>query len=166
MVGEREPAEISRIRSELVTAAEASEETGAWLESAMAASWSAAEALLSPSELADLVGERHKIIANNWQRATNSQLVARYLRRAVVVLEHVDFSPAALRADVAGERIAPRYLHAAAELINHAADLWAASSVLVRENEARWRVFHARVPNDHPTDPGLHRIVDGSTQEH
>jgi hypothetical protein len=33
----------------------------------------------------------------------------------------------------------------AAELIDHAADLGAASSVLTHENERRWRIFHERV---------------------
>ena len=40
----------------------------------------------------------------------------------------VDFSPAALRKDLAGTRAAAGYLYAAAQLINHAADLSAASS--------------------------------------
>ena len=57
----------------------------------------------------------------------------------------VDFSPAALRKDLAGPRAAAGYLYAAAELINHAADLSAASSVLTHEDERRWRRFHKRV---------------------
>ena len=47
---------------------------------------------------------------------------------------------------------APAYLYAAAELINHAADLSAASSVLTHENERRWRIFHERV--EQITRPG------------
>ena len=60
-------------------------------------------------------------------------------------MQRVDFSPAALRADLAGARTAPAYLYAAAELINPAADVGAASSVLTRENERRWRIFQERV---------------------
>ncbi len=145
MEGEGEPAEISRIKTELQTAAESSDKTGAWLAAAMEASWSVAEALLRYPELADLLGERHRIIADNWQNATTAQLVARYLRRAVTVMEQIDFSPTALRADLAGPRTAPGYLYAAAELINHAADLSVASSILTHENERRWRVFRERV---------------------
>jgi hypothetical protein len=104
-----------------------------------------AEALLAYPQLADLLGERHRIIGNNWQNARTAQLIARYLRRAVTVMEHVDFTPAALRKDLAGTRSAARYLYAAAELISHAADLSAASSVLVHEDERRWRVFRERV---------------------
>ena len=145
MEGQSEPAEITRIKRELQAGAQSSEQTCSWLASAMEASWAMAEALLPYPELADLLGERHRIIANNWQNATTGQLVAQHLRRAVTVMEQVEFSPAALRADLTGPRTAPSYLYAAAELINHAADLSAASSILVHENERRWRVFHERV---------------------
>jgi hypothetical protein len=145
MEGEAEPVETTRIKSELETAAAGGEQMGAWLSSAMEGSWGVAEALLSYPELAELLGERHRIIGNDWQNASMAQLIARYLRRAVAILERVDFSPAALRADLSGARIAPRYLYSAAELINHAADLSAASAILVHENERRWRVFHQRV---------------------
>ena len=94
----------------------------------MEASWAVAEALLAYPQLADLLGERHQIIGNNWQNACTAQLAARYLRRAVTVMGRVDFSPAALRKDLAGPRAAAGYLYAAAQLINHAADLSAASS--------------------------------------
>ena len=106
MEGGGEPAEISRIKSELETIAASSEQTGSWLASAMEASWGMAEALLTYPQLADLLGERHRIIGNNWQNACTAQLIARYLRRAVTVMERIDFSPAALRKDLAGR--APR----------------------------------------------------------
>jgi hypothetical protein len=145
MEGEGEPAEIHRIKAELEALAASSEQTGAWLASAMQASWAVAEALLAYPQLADLLGERHQIIGNNWQNACTAQLIGRYLRRAVTVMERIDFSPAGLRKDLAGPRSAPAYLYAAAELINHAADLSAASSVLTHEDERRWRRFHQRV---------------------
>ena len=145
MEGEGEPAEITRIKSELETIAASSEQSGSWLAAAMEASWAMAEALLSYPQLADLLAERHKIIGNNWQNASTAQLIARYLRRAVAVMERIDFSPTGLRKDLASARSAPSYLYAAAEMINHAADLSAASSVLTHENERRWRIFHERV---------------------
>jgi hypothetical protein len=145
MEGGGEPAEITRIKSELQTIAASSEQSGSWLAAAMEASWAMAEALLAYSQLADLLAERHKIIGNNRQNASTAQLIARYLRRAVAVMERIDFTPAGLRQDLAGPRCAPAYLYSAAELINHAADLSAASSVLTRENERRWRIFHQRV---------------------
>jgi hypothetical protein len=152
MEGEGEPAEITRIKSELQTIATSSEQSGSWLAAAMEASWSMAEALLDYPQLADLLGERHRIIGNNWQNAATAQLVARHLRRAVAVMERIGFSPAALRKDLAGACSAPGYLYAAAELINHAADLSAASSVLTHENERRWRIFHQRI--EQITRPG------------
>jgi hypothetical protein len=145
MEGGGEPAEITRIKSELQAIAASSEQSGVWLAAAMEASWAMAEVLLSYPQLADLLAERHKIIGNNWQNASTAQLIARYLRRAVSIMEQVDFSPAGLRRDLASARTAPAYLYSAAELINHAADLSPASSVLTQENERRWRVFHKRI---------------------
>jgi hypothetical protein len=49
--------------------------------------------------------------------------VARILNRAAELLDHVEFSPAALRADLAAEHVSARLLHSAAEMIDHAADL-------------------------------------------
>jgi hypothetical protein len=145
MEGEGEPAEIGRIKSELEAIAAGSEQAGSWLAAAMEASWAMAEALLAYPQLADLLGERHRIIGNNWQNARTAQLIAQYLRRAVNVLERIDFTPAGLRKDLAGARTAAAYLYAAAELIGRAADLSAASSVLTHEDERRWRVFRERV---------------------
>jgi hypothetical protein len=152
MEGGGEPAEIGRMKSELEARAATSEQTGSWLAAAMDDSWTMAEALLSYPQLADLLAERHKIIGGNWQNAATAQLIARYLRRAVAVMERVDFSPTGLRKDLAGARSAPAYLYSAAELINHAADLSAASSVLTHENERRWRIFHERI--EQITPPG------------
>lgn len=145
MEGGGEPAEITRMKSELEAMAASSEQTGSWLATAMDASWTMAEALLSYPQFADLLAERHKIIGNNWQNASTAQLIARYLRRAVSIMERVDFSPAGLRDDLADARSAPNYLYSAAELINHAADLSAESSVLIHEDERRWRIFHERI---------------------
>jgi hypothetical protein len=145
MEGEGEPAEIGTMKAELETTAAAAERAGEWLANAMEASWGVAEALLQYPELADLLGERHRIIANNWQAAGIEQLVSRLLRRSVTILERVDFSPAALRTDLAGKREAVGYLFSAAELIDRAADLETEFSVLVHEDERRWRVFHERV---------------------
>jgi hypothetical protein len=144
--GEGEPGEITRIKRELATQAADHEQTGAWLGEAMASTWNgAAKALLRIEPLADLLAERHRIIAANWQNAHLSGIVAALLTRANEILDQVDFTPAALRADLADRRLAPRYLYSAAELIDHAADLLAHSAVLVHESERRWRVFSERV---------------------
>ncbi len=159
MEGQGEPAEITRIKDDLMASATRSEQSGSWLAAAMEASWDVAEALLAYPQLADLLAERHKIIGNNWRNAATAQLIARCLQRAVAIMERVDFSPAAVRSDLAGARSSPRYLFSAAELINHAADLSAASSVLIHEDERRWRIFHQRlerITSPGPGTPPLH----------
>ncbi len=153
MEGEDEPAEITRLKRDLRATAEDSLAAGEWLASAMQASWGVAVTLLDIDELADLLGERHRIIANDWQAAHMSTLTGRLLLRAAEVLEHVDFTPAALRADLASSRVAPRRLYSAAELIAHAADLLSDSAGLVHDNERRWRTFRARVEQLVDHDP-------------
>ena len=145
MEGEGEPAEVTRLKRDLRNVAEDLAGTGEWLATAMQASWDVAAVLVTIPELADLLGERHRIIANDWQAAGMSALAGRTLARATDILDHVDFSPAALRADLAGSRVTPRWLYSAAELIDHAADLLSDSAGLVLDNERRWRVFRARV---------------------
>ena len=143
--GEGEPPEIARMKRELLSAAGEFGATGTWMSEAMQTSWGMAEGLLALPEIADLLGERHRIIANDWQAAGLNILIASLLRRAVAVLGRVDFAPAALRADLAGPRTAVPYLFSASELIDHAADLITQSAGLVHDNERRWRVFHDRV---------------------
>jgi hypothetical protein len=145
MEGDGEPAELRRMKAELAAAADAFEDTGHWLTAAMEQGWAMAEGLIGYPQLADVLGERHRIIANDRQNAGVLLLCADLVRRALKILEAVDFSPAALREDLAGDRRAAAYLYSASELLDRAADLIAESAVLVHENERRWRVFHARV---------------------
>ena len=111
----------------------------------MAASWDIGEMLLDIAPLADLLGDRHRIIANDWQAAGMSALAGRVLARAVDILDRVDFAPVALRADLGANATTPKQLHSAAELVAHAADLLSDSAGLVHDNERRWRTFRARV---------------------
>ncbi len=145
MEGEGEPAEITRLKRDLEEVATDSEETGAWLSHAMEQSWTTASVLASYPALADLLGERHRIIANDWQSAGMLALVARLLHRALDLLGRVDFSPKALREDLGGARHGPSYLYSASELLDRAADLLSESATLVHDNERRWRVFGQRV---------------------
>ena len=105
----------------------------------------AAESLIDHPQLADLLGERHRIIANDWQAAFIAQLNACLIKRSLAILEAIDFTPAALRTDLAGDRRAAGYLFSASERIDRAADLGASSAALVHENERRWRIFRQRV---------------------
>lgn len=122
----------------------------------MQKSWAVAEALTPYRELADLLAERHRIIANNWQSAELAGHSARLLRRALRLLEEVEFTPAALRADLAGPRDASRYLLSAAQLIDYAAELNGRGAALERDNERRRRVFHDRVATITDNAPSQH----------
>ena len=145
MEGEGEPNEIKQLRRDLQTRAGDMEATGEWLSAAMEKSWGVAGALAAYPKLADLLGERHRIIANDWQAASEQTLIARLLRRALEIIDRVDFSPAALRSDLRGGRTAPAYLYSASELLDRAADLAVQSASLVHDNERRWRTFSERV---------------------
>ena len=145
MEGEGEPVEVTRIKRDLRSVGDESVETGTWLAAAMEATWDAATMLLAYPQLADLLGDRHRIIANDWHAASMSALAGRSLHRSADLLDRIDFTPAALRADLVGERVVPRLVHSAVELIDFAADLLSDSAGLVHDNEARWRRFRLRV---------------------
>ncbi len=145
MEGEGEPAEITRIKRDVRAMGDDALETGSWLASAMEGTWGAAVALLGYPQLADLLGDRHRIIANDWQAASMSSMAGRLLHRAIDVVDVIEFTPAAVRADLEGSRANSRYLHSAVELIDRAADLMSDSAGLVHDNERRWRLFRERV---------------------
>jgi hypothetical protein len=145
MEGGGEPVEIAQLKRDLRSFGDDSVAAGAWLATAMESSWGVAVVLFEIEDLADLLGERHRIIANNWQGAALVGLAGKILERAAELLDAVDFTPAALRADLAGQRISAARLSSAAEMIDHAADLLSEFAGLVHDNERRWRVFRARV---------------------
>jgi hypothetical protein len=145
MEGGGEPVELSHMKRDLRTMGDDSIEIGTWLASAMEATWDAAIALIGYPQLADLLGDRHRIIANDWQAASMCALAGRLLHRAVDVIDPIDLSPSAVREDLADARSDARFLHSAVELIGHAADLLSDSAGLVHDNERRWRVFRERV---------------------
>jgi hypothetical protein len=141
MEGEGEPAEIARIKRDLRTAAASLEEGGAWLATAMEQAWAVAAQLTRYGQLADLLGDRHRIVANDWQSAELQRLIGRLLARAADLLDAIDFRPATLREDL---RTPAGYLFSAAELLDRAVDLTTQSAALVHDNERRWRVFRER----------------------
>lgn len=145
MAGDEPPGEIAHLIRDLRALGEDDLAAGAWLEEAMRTSWEVVATLLDIPGLADLVGERHRIIANNWQAAAVIVLAGRILGRAADVLERIDFRPDSVRADLGEARASVGLLASAAELIDRAADLHSEFATLVHDNERRWRVFHARV---------------------
>ena len=100
MEGEGRPAEITQLIRNLRTVAQDQRETGQWVATAMQASWDMAIALIKIDGLADMLGERHRIIANDWQAAHMNGLMSCLLDRAADILEAVEFTPAAVRADL------------------------------------------------------------------
>jgi hypothetical protein len=90
----------------------------------MRGSWEAARRLLLQiPALADVLGERHRITADVWQSANMQALSSLLIGRALEILERVEFSPQAVRADLSGQRVFPGYLYSASELVDRAADL-------------------------------------------
>jgi hypothetical protein len=131
--------------------------TGEWLAEATRGSWEAARPLLRMPALADVLGGRHRIAANVWQSANMQALGSMLVGRALEILERVEFSPRAVRADLSGQRFFPGYLYSASELVDRAADLMSVSAMLVHDNERRWRIFRGRVEeigNEVPDQPG------------
>jgi hypothetical protein len=155
--GEGRPAELTAMVAELRADADRFAGGGEWLVNAMQASWNVAAALLEIDGLADVMGERHRIIANDWLAAHMQSLVGTLLARAADMLDRIESTPGALRADLAGARVAPQRLYAAAEVMSRAADLCSESAQLVHDNERRWRVTRARIEQVvqvMPTDAG------------
>jgi hypothetical protein len=144
MEGGGRPVEITAMIAELRTDADGFARGGAWLAAAMQSSWEVAASLLEVDALADLMGERHRIITNDWLAAHMQSVIAVLLLRAAEMLDHVDLTPDALRADLAADRVSPSRVRSAAELIARAADLCCGSAELVHDNDRRWRVFRER----------------------
>ena len=153
MEGQEEPPEVARLKRDLATMSDDFQETGKWLTEAMETSWKIAGSLVEYPALADVLGERHRIIANDWQAAGLSSMVSRLLRRALDILETIDFTPAFIRSDMSGARIIPARLRSASELIDRAADLAAESATLVHDNDRRWRIFRERAAAVSPEPP-------------
>ena len=118
MEGEGRPAEITQLIRDLRTAAEDQRATGEWLATAMQRPGTWPPASSRSTGLADMLGERHRIIANDWQAANMTGLTSRILDRAADILDDIDFTPAALRADLDTTRTIDR-----AALLRRRADL-------------------------------------------
>ena len=110
----------------------------------MESSWESAAALIPLGGLTDMLAQRHRIISRDWEAASMIALSSRVLDRAVDVLEQVDFTPSALRADLAGGAVCIARLHSAAEPLAHAADLCSESAGLLHGDVRWWRTSSQR----------------------
>jgi hypothetical protein len=169
MEGEGTPAELTHLISDLRNTADEYAQTGDWLANAMRASWDIAAALVDITGLEDLLGERHRIIANDWLAADMSGLIARMLVRAADILDKTDFTPAVLRADLAGSRRAASLLHSTAEIINRAPAFdcrdhqpCRRSVQRVGGSGQRQRAPMARVPRTSSADHGDNHLAQSS----
>jgi hypothetical protein len=145
MEGEGEPIEIKRFIRDAKTLAEDFKQTGIWLSNAMQKSWDTAKPLIKIPIFASVLGERHRIIINDWQAAQQSKLIGSLIMKATEILEKIDLSLDSVREDLAGLRCYPDYLYSSAELLDRAADLASESAILVHDNERRWRVFRKKI---------------------
>src|SRR3954464_1551862 len=75
--GQGEPAGLAAIRREVRTVGEESFATGEWMAQAKQSSWTAAGAILDIAALDDLLGERHRIIANDWKAGAGGGVAGR-----------------------------------------------------------------------------------------
>jgi hypothetical protein len=142
------PAEASisfgALKRDLWLIGDVAEENGAWLEAAMESSWEAATSLIALDELADVIGERHRIIANDWQAALLDGLVAKLLRRAGELLDSVELDPAESRYPTETTASASR-LKSAAAIVGRAASLLDDAAELGADNEWRWALVQSHV---------------------
>jgi hypothetical protein len=145
MEGEGEPPELSRIKRDLNTFAQDFEQNGEWLSTAMDSSWNVSNKLIKNPQIADVLGERHRIIINDWEAAQLSILISKLIKRSLEILKVIDFKPKTIRNDLKGLKSIPNYLYSASELIDHAADMASKSAMLVHDNERRWRVFREKI---------------------
>ncbi len=140
-----EPNEIRQLKRGLLGLADDYAEGGEWLVKAMESSWESAKPLAQNPALADVLGERHRIIINDEHAAHTYIMAARQVRRSMDVLDRLDLSSGGVRKDLAGPRSYPAYLYSASELLDHAADDLGECARLLQDNEKRWRVWRGRV---------------------
>jgi hypothetical protein len=145
MEGEGEPTEISQLKRKLKNISDDFDKAGVWLLKAMENSWEAAIQLMKIPMLEAVLGERHRIIINDWQASHLSILVAKLLDRALLILNQIDFQPNAIREDISTRKRYPDLLYSASELLDRGADLSSEFAMLIHDNERRWRVFRQRV---------------------
>ncbi len=141
---EGEPNEIRQLKRGLRNLADDYAEGGEWLVHAMESSWESAKLLLENPALADVLGDRHRIILNDEHAAHTYIMVAREIRRAIEILDRLDLSSGGVRKDLVGIRSYPSYLYSASEMMDHAADDLGECAALLQDNEKRWRVWRER----------------------
>ena len=142
---EGELEEIAQLKHEMNALAESYGRTGMLLAAGDESAMAAIRPIVGKTPSKAVVGDRHKIIVNDWRAAYDSSKVSRLIRRALDILDRIDFTPASAKAELRGPRFSPKYLLSASELLDKAAEVAKESTGLVRENEQRWMAFRQRV---------------------
>ncbi len=87
----------------------------------------------------------HRVIARDWLAADMNAMIAWLLRRAIRVLQSMDMSPGAIRADLLGARHHQAALKAAASILERAALLAVECAAYVEDFNHRWLDLRAQV---------------------
>ena len=139
------PAELQAHKLALRALADDFEKISVWLARAAESSWDAAKALRQRLGLAGVLGEDQRMIAKDWLAADMNALIATLLRRAVGVLDRVDLTPNAAKADAAGQGSHVPFVRLAAEILQRAAALATQAALFVEEFDKRWHLFRQQV---------------------
>lgn len=156
MEGEGEPSEIRAMKGKLQGLARAWTDMGGWLAGKMEAAWQREQVVFGAS-LGDVAQARFSITVTNWRGAREMQLAGRLLKRVLDVLQTIDFSPAALRANLpeAGQRL----LESSWEL-SMAAQVMARSAADLAENDRNWTAYLDGIPASSVGGSGDQRMAN------
>jgi hypothetical protein len=133
------------LKRDLKNIADDFEKSGKWLSKAMENAWNAAMQLMKIPTLENVLGERHRIIINDWQAAYLSTLISKLIQRTLLILDQIEFDPKSIREDISTRKRYPDLLFSSSELLDRSADLSSEFAMLVHDNERRWRVFRQTV---------------------
>jgi hypothetical protein len=137
MEGEKEPAEIRVMKSKLRGLGPALLGGGQWLSSKMDAAWQRESMLFAPGYI-DVAYPRLMTVVTNWRGARGMLLAGRLIVMAAGILDSIDCTPAAVRAN---RRTSGARLRQAGWVLDCAAQLCAKSGAELSDNEVRWTVY-------------------------
>ncbi len=142
--GGRRPAEIARLIGDLRVLADDALAVGARLATGQVVQ-DTAVARVTVEARTEATGRQHDVIGDDGRAAEVATLAGRLLLRAAELLERVELTPAALRADLAGPGVSAARLSAAAQIIRRATDLSRHVAGIEGDHERRPHVSRAGV---------------------
>ena len=139
------PAEIQTHKLALRALADDLTRVSGWLARACGSSWDAAKVVRQKLGVTGVLGDDQRVIAKDWLAADMTALISTLLRRAVGVLDRVELTPAAISADVAGQRSYTLVVQLAAEMLERAAALATQSALFVEDFDKRWHLLRQQI---------------------